>query len=94
VKGKIVTIEKARKAELHYPSLASLYQGPLAVLPNEHQHNLAIIDTYYAVLVDIDSIPSKNIGSTYVLRTRGPTTSYLLELMRFIFNVLLKESSF
>ncbi|MBA2369228.1 MAG: efflux RND transporter periplasmic adaptor subunit [Candidatus Protochlamydia sp.] len=92
--GKIISIEKSRSSDLYFPALASLYQGPLAVLPKTQSEGLKIIESFYTILIEIDSPSTNTIGASYTMWTKGPPKSYLIELFKFLYQVLLKESSF
>lgn len=94
----IEKVDRTRVNELIYPSLASIYKGPLAVVPHKDpkENTLLLHDSYFLVRLAIDANPQAKLylGQSVEVKTRGPPRSYFIEMMKFIYRVLFKESSF
>jgi putative peptide zinc metalloprotease protein len=96
--AEIIKIDRKRVKELIYPSLGSIYKGPLAVdlrKPGSLGGGLLLHDSYYLATLSLDD-PQANlfIGKNVEVKIRGPWKSYFVEVMKYIYLAVFKESSF
>ena len=93
--GTVVRINPARAETLNYLNLASIYRGPLPVTIDESGKQFVLVESYYIVYVEIDPVNAKNlkIGQIVEVRVRGPWQSKMMQLIRYVRRVLLRESS-
>jgi len=96
LKGKVKTIDLKRTNTLIYPSLASIFGGPLAVTAQRNiPGELSLRDSYYQVVIALDS-KGKDLyfGDTAEIKMRGPWRSYFVEMLKYVYRAVYKESSF
>lgn len=91
--GTVSYIESVPVSVLDYPALASLYKGPLAVTVNRKNNTFRLVDSYFKakiILEDTENLPFGKTGSTLIT---APPESLLFRGMRYLYSVLLQESS-
>jgi putative peptide zinc metalloprotease protein len=98
INGVIESIDPKRVNELLYPSLASIYGGPLAVYlykTNPSEGKLFLHDSYYQVTLSVDE-PQADLffGQSVEIKIQGPWKSYFFEMMKTVYLAIFKESSF
>jgi HlyD family secretion protein len=93
--GVITRINPAREETLEYLNMASLYRGPLPVAADESGKHLILVESYYVAYVRIDSATAKNlkIGQMVEVSVKGPWQSKLMQILRYIRRIILRESS-
>lgn len=100
VDGVVKNIERKRMRHLSYPSLSSIYGGPLAVIPpegNQSSHEWLLHDSYYLVTVEFDNHEINhriNLGQSVEVKIEGPYRSYFMEILKHVYRNVFKESSF
>ncbi|MBA2369230.1 MAG: HlyD family efflux transporter periplasmic adaptor subunit [Candidatus Protochlamydia sp.] len=97
IEAEITHIDHKRINELIYPSLASIYGGPLAVVHQKtgSQTNVILHDSYFQITLAFkEPQENLNLGSNVEVKTRGPWRSYFLESIKYVIRVLTQESSF
>jgi putative peptide zinc metalloprotease protein len=94
----VKNVDHERTRELLYPSLASIYGGPLAVVPSENNHSSPewlLHDSYYLVTLDFSgSEENVNLGQSVEVKIQGPWRSYFVEMLKYVYRNIFKESSF
>ncbi|SFA89098.1 HlyD family efflux transporter periplasmic adaptor subunit [Azotobacter beijerinckii] len=92
VEGRITLIESTRTARLPHPLLSSRHGGRIAALPDER--GLTPRDTLYRIQVDLE----RPVGASAVLsgqaRVEARAQSWLLEALKPILIVMIRESGF
>lgn len=92
------SVDQKRVKELQFPSLASIFGGPLAVVPHRSSTNqgaLLLVDSYYQLsLIVPEADQSINFGQSVQVKIRGPYRSYFFELLKYVYSAIFKESSF
>lgn len=97
--GTIANISPVKSSRLLYPQLASIHGGDLPVVDkgaqSASQTALIMVESYYQVDLDLDptDVPLR-IGQVGDLDYRGKWYSIFGDLMKQLFNVLIKESNF
>jgi putative peptide zinc metalloprotease protein len=97
IHAKVDSIDRKRTGELIYPSLASTYGGPLAVVPKMRTQAAAFIlmGSYYQVIFLLDDEPPHlMLGEAVSIETQGPWKSYFFEVLKNVYQSVFKESSF
>lgn len=96
IQGKIKAIDHKRTNELIYPSLASVYGGPLAALAHrEGSRELVLHDSYYVITLSLNySQENLYFGEIAEIKLRGPWRSLLVETLKYVYRAIYKESSF
>ena len=96
LKGQVDSIQKTRSGNLIYPTLASVYRGPLPVVQDPRHQGLRLVESYYTVRISMDPEQKDLLryGQRMEVRIRGPWRSYLVTLVNALKRVLLRESSF
>lgn len=98
MQAEVINIDRKRVKELIYPALSSIYRGPLAVDVRKTGTSggaLLLHDSYYQTTLSLDD-PQANLflGKNVEVRIRGPWRSYFVEVMKYIYLAVFKESSF
>ena len=91
--GTITRIPPVRAQILQYPQLSSAYGGDLPVL-GTGKAPMTLIESFYPVLVSLESKDSLGIGETGEVNYYGPWRSYLMSIIKYVTNVIIKESGF
>lgn len=93
ISGKIITINPLRNAQLEFPQLASINQGPLPVV-KETNDKLKLVESYYLANVDLDQTDQELfIGQVGTIEAEGPWRSKFMDMMRFLVRLFYRESS-
>lgn len=94
--GKILKMLPMRTGTLIYPQVASIYEGDLPVVKlGEEKDQLVVLESYFLVLMELDEQdPTLRIGEKGELHARGPWKSLLMETLRYIQSIYLRESGF
>lgn len=92
--GRVVFVEGARAMAIEQRGLTSLAGGPLAARATAAGH-VELLDSYYRVEVTLDD-PGADLrtGQTGRVWLRTPPRSRLAELGRYVWRVVVRESSF
>ncbi|MGL6071740.1 site-2 protease family protein, partial [Craterilacuibacter sp.] len=92
IDGRVSAIDTTRSVQLPHPMLSSRHGGPVAVLPD--QGGLHARDALYRVRVQLDGAP----GQMATLRGQAvidaPAQSWLLEALKPVVIVLIRETGF
>lgn len=92
-KGTIETIGTSTTLHLEYPALASVYHGPLPSYIDSDQ-KLRLVNSYFPAKIKLEPYPSlPPFGKTGIVSVKGPRESYLMRGIRYVWSVLLQESS-
>lgn len=94
--GTVVAVHRARAEQLPYPALASIHQGPLAVVPSAEGERLKLLESYYNVVIELEhpDETERGFGQTLKITMRGPWRSYAWEFIKAAFRAILSETSF
>lgn len=91
-KGMVIEISPVRDTVLYYPALASINHGELPV-NQDKEGKLLLIESYYQVRIELDTQDDKlQIGERGQLYVRGPWRSLLMDLIRYVHSIYLRES--
>ena len=90
----VTFINPVRTAILEHPGLSSLAGGDIAVTQGA-SGRLEVVDSYYEVEVALDrSDPNLRLGQTGTVWMRTAPRSRVADLVRYIYRILIRESSF
>lgn len=93
--GRITKITPVRSNQLIYPQLSSTNHGDLPVVPTDQGKNLVIVESYFLVRVEIENQdPSLVAGEKGYLTIYGPWRSLLVQSIRYLQSLYLRESGF
>ena len=93
ITGKISSISEISTEYLQYPQLGVPFSGELPVIQKE-DNKLAMIDSYFAVEINLDTPSRAYIGDTGTVIVRGIWHSHLVSFFKKVKMVLLRESAF
>ncbi|MGB2985628.1 MAG: HlyD family efflux transporter periplasmic adaptor subunit [Phycisphaerae bacterium] len=92
--GTVTNVDPVRATYLAHRSLSSVSGGDIAVTPDS-QNRLKIVDSYYEVEVVPDALAYPlRLGQTGWVWMRTTPRSRLADGVRYIYRVLIRESSF
>ncbi len=92
--GTVTNVNPVPTAFLEHSALSSISGGDIAVAPDS-RGRLEVVDSYYEVEVELDlSAQSLRLGQTGCLWMRTAPRSRLVDLVRHLHRVLVRESSF
>ena len=90
----VTFINPVRTVILEHPGLSSLAGGDIAVTQGA-SGRLEVVDSYYEVEVALDrSDPNLRLGQTGTVWMRTAPRSRVADLVRYIYRILIRESSF
>ncbi len=94
ISGMVTNVDPVRTAFLEHRGLASISGGDIAVTVDA-QGRLEVIDSYYEVEVMLDHPANAlRLGQTGRVWLRSAPRSRLVDLVGYIYRVLIRESSF
>jgi len=92
--GVVRNVDPVRTSILEHPGLSSTSGGDIAATPDA-QGRLHVVDSYYEVEVAVDrSGHALRLGQTGQVWMRTAPRSRLADLTRYLYSVLVRESSF
>jgi putative peptide zinc metalloprotease protein len=88
-----ISIDKVSTSNIQYPELTSKYSGTIAVR-DDNNKNLISESSYYKIVAKPNKDIKINRRVNGVLKVESTPTSILSDTLYFIYNTLIKESSF